>query len=260
MSKIDLTISNEVVIPRFETDLFQGTPDNLGFAIGMVASGAEIIDGREDMFAAYLRLRARVYADQTRMIDPSLVRPDGTEIDEDDLRSTHWAVFERTADEPERLARVIGCIRTIEKLDRDPRRLPIEDFFSEAFDDELPVGAVEVSRYISRHENPKIQAAVSGPLFRAVVGHVTAYGMGPTFGVVEEPVERALIDKGVPLTRIAEPKFVDEYDADNLGFEVHIPLMAQFMGLDLPEAVARTVSREREMKMLDFTQYAERAA
>lgn len=248
MSVIDQNITAEMVIPTIETKWFQGH-EGTSFAIGMVAVGDQIIAGRESEFDGYLKLRANVYAYQTRMIPTDVVRPDGTEVDEDDARSTHWALLEKSLLDNSS-AKVIGSIRTIEKTASDPRPLPIEDFFPETFENEpLPVGAIEVSRYIARHPNERIQQKLSEPLFKKVISHVTAHALGPTYGVVEEKVEQRL-EKGlhVPLKRIAEPKYVPEYAADNLGIFVDIPKMAAGLGIDNAKAIQYIRATEQELE------------
>lgn len=249
MSKLDLTISNEMVIPTIESTWFINQRPETNFAVGMIAVGDQILAGRDSEHDGYLKLRANVYAYQTQMIPHSDVREDGTEVDNDDVRSTHWALLERS-DEGEGLARVVGSIRTIEKRATDSRPLPIEEFFPEKFaDNPLPIGSTEVSRYIARHENPRVQAQMSAPLFKKVVAHITAHGLVPTFGVVEPSVERHLKGGlGVPIERIADPKFVPEYAADNLGISVNIPLMAKGLGYDSDQAINRIRATEQNIE------------
>jgi N-acyl-L-homoserine lactone synthetase len=216
MSHIDTSVTNTEVIPVFETDLFDGHEESR-FAIGIIALGDEITPGCEAEFGAYLRLRAKVYADQTNMIGKDQVREDGTETDVDDSRSIHFGLFEQHAIG----ARAVGAIRIIMKTEEDDRPLPIEDFFPDTFaDGKAPVGAVEASRYIARHESAAIQETLSTPLFSGVLAFVSAHNLGPLYGVVEPKVEKSLTSKGVPLERVAEPVFVPEYNADNLGILV----------------------------------------
>lgn len=258
MSKIDLAISNEMVIPQIESGWFQGHEES-AFAIGMIAVGDQILPGRESEFEGYLKLRANVYAYQTQMIPTELVRHDGTEIDEDDARSTHWALLENM---PNDSARVVGSIRTIEKRGANAAPLPIEDFFPEIYTkDPLPQGSVEVSRYIARHEDLRTQALLSEPLFAKVVSHVTAYGLGPTFGVVEPKVERHLGGKlNVPITRVADPKYVPEYAADNLGIFVDIPLMASRFGLDSNSSINKIRATEQNIDYFNLSRRITSAA
>ncbi len=251
MSKLDQSITNESVIPVIESDIFAGREDQT-FAIGMLAIGGDVIPGRQDEFSGYLRLRANVYAHQTRMISPDLVRPDGTEMDEDDARSIHWAVFERAHEQGnelgrDNLAKVVGSIRTIIKTPADDRLLPIEDFFPEAFDEPLPVGALEVSRYICRHELKVVQKKLSEPLFLAVISYVMSHDLGPTFGVVEPIVEDQLAGHNVPMRRVAEPQYVPDYAADNLGFEVFIPQMAKDWGIQGEDMLAKIRAKEQRV-------------
>jgi hypothetical protein len=252
MSQLNLTISNESVIPTIETDWFKGHEDTT-FAIGMIAIGDQILAGRGTEFDGYLKLRANVYAYQTRMIPTDYVKGDGTETDEDDARSTHWALLERSA-EGEGLANVVGSIRTIEKRPTDGRPLPIEDFFPEVFESNpLALGSIEVSRYIARHPNELIQNKLSEPLFKKVISHITAHGLGPTFGVVELKVEDHLTNRlHVPLARIAEPKYVPEYAADNLGIAVDIPTMAIGLGINNDRAINSIRATEHDVEYFNF--------
>jgi N-acyl-L-homoserine lactone synthetase len=247
MSNIDTSIKNEAVIPTVDSRLFEGHED-ARFAVGMLAIGNEVLSGFDDEYYGYLKLRARVYVDQTRMISPDLVRPDGTETDEDDARSVHFGLLERA----ERGARVIGGLRLITKTEEDNRPLPIEEFFPDVFgDDPAPLMATEASRYIVRHEDPAVQRRLSDPLFTAAVSFIIAHRLGPTYGVVEEGVEASLRMKGIPLKRVADPKFVPEYAADNLGIEIDTDMLAQLTERRRPGAIAEMLAREGDFVYFD---------
>jgi N-acyl-L-homoserine lactone synthetase len=258
MSQVDISITNEMVIPVIETDLFSKNQESR-FALGMLAVGNDIIEGREDLFEGYLRLRASVYAYQTRMIPTEHVREDGTEVDEDDSRSVHWAIFEQDGDDAS-LARVVASIRTIIKSEEDPRVLPIEEFYPDSFKDPVPLGGVEVSRYISRHEDDSVQKQLSHPMFKAVVGYLTARCLGPTYGVVEEPIEAQLARHGVPMRRIAEPKYVPEYADFNLGFEAYVPAMAMAWGMDNQATLDRLVATEKDINYFNVNEAQQEVA
>lgn len=229
-------IPNEQVIPRFETDVFNENPD-AQFMFGKIAVGSTVVPGFEDVYDNYLRLRARVYAHQTGMISVERVRDDGTETDEDDVRSVHMAVVENMGSH----ARVVGSMRIIEKSLTNPEELPIHDFFGKVLDrsglvevvENSNVQATEISRYICRHEDRKVQRTIKWPLFKLAVGHIMATAdKAPTYAVVEEFLERDLRINGVSLDRIAEPKFVPEYNDANLAVKIDVPDLAVKLGID----------------------------
>jgi len=234
MSSIDLKVRNSDVIPEIDVPaVFAGNAE-ASFAVGIIAVGADIVPGAEEIYRGYGILRAKVYAEQTRMIDPTLVHEDGTETDDDDKRSIHFAVVENIGlpTDEQRIQRVVGSLRLILKDKENPAPLPIEEFYPDVFADspaELP--STEASRFICRHEDPRIQKWLKWPLFEGAVSYILAHGLERTFGVVEEPVEASLKKSGLVVTRIAEPRYVEEYGAANLGFEVDTSRLAQTMGL-----------------------------
>jgi len=93
MSLIDTQVTNEMVMPRIETDIFVGH-EAARFAVGILAVENEVVANRHEEYLGYLRLRANVYADQTNIIPKEQVLADGTERDKDDIRSVHFAVIE----------------------------------------------------------------------------------------------------------------------------------------------------------------------
>ncbi len=229
MSTINHEVKNTDVIPFIESDVFNDNPD-ARFAVGILAVGDEILPGREREYHGYLKLRWNVYGPQTGQLSDEHRRPDGTEEDEDDARSVHFAVIENYLDPESEMTgqRVVGAIRRILKSEEDPRPLPIEDFYPDVFRaNPAPLGSTEASRYICRHESPAQQGRLTPPLFSAYVSHVLTRGLGPTYGVVEPAVEALLAAKGVPTTRIADPVYVPQYLAENLGFLVDVPLLGQ---------------------------------
>jgi N-acyl-L-homoserine lactone synthetase len=232
MSNIDHTITNEAVIPIIEADTFS-QHESARFAVGMLAVGDQVVAGRDEEFRGYLRLRANVYADQINVISKDSVREDGTEIDDDDSRSIHFAVIENTAQNP----RVVATMRLIVKSPEDDRPLPLEDFFPEAFPEPAPLGSTEVSRYICRHDDGAVQKSLKWPLFTAALSYIISHDFAPTYGVVEPPVEEDLKRNNVPIARIADPQYLAEYRAANLAFEVDTRALAHNMGLT-PEAIA----------------------
>ena len=245
MSLIDTRVTNEMVIPTVETNFFEGH-EEARFAVGLLAVGSTIIAGRDQEYIGYLRLRANVYADQTGMISKEHVLEDGTERDTDDLRSVHFGVFENIAGNQ----RVVAAMRLIIKSREDSSPLPIEDFFPEAFESvAAPNNSAEISRYICRHESPKVQAELKWPLYTQALSYGMAHRLGnpATYAVVEAPLENQLTSIGIPLKRIAEPKFVPEYNADNLALEINIARLAHVMKLDKTSTIEATLAVENEL-------------
>ncbi len=234
MSNINRAVTNDLVIPSFETDLFAYHQD-AQFAFGKIAVGNVVVPGLEDVYDNYLRLRGAVYSWQTNMISSDLVREDGSETDDDDARSVHIGIIENLRD----TQRVVGSIRIIEKTPQFNAPLPIEDFFGDVFEDpEMMHGVdvsksspVEISRYICRHENTRVQNSLKWPLFKTVVSHIMDTGANPTFAVVEEFLEKDLQRNGVVINRIADPKFVPEYNDANLAVTIDVPDLAQKLGI-----------------------------
>lgn len=220
MSDVDPTVSNADVIPDFQSDIFYEQPE-ARFATGVVAYGHQSLPGRESAFDAYLRLRANVYVNQTRMLPPDSVI-NGREIDQDDDRSAHLAIIENAG----RIQRVVGCMRIIHGGPFGV--LPIQSYFPEAnLSTNSRSNSVEISRYILRHERASIQDKLKANLFPVAVAYLSQKKLGPTFAVVEPPVEANLVAAGVPLERIAPPKYVPEYRGYNVGVLINIAQMAK---------------------------------
>ncbi len=216
-------VSNAEVIPSIETDIFIGH-ENAQFAVGVFAVGDFVLPGRDEEYLGYLRLRANVYADQTQMIPAEHVREDGTEIDGNDNRSLHFGVIENNENGP----RVVGAMRLIVKQEIDLRPLPVEEFFPNAFAEApAPMESTEVSRYICRHENQQIQSKLKWPLYSMALANIIDSGLKPTYAVVEPPLERGLRMIGMPTKRLADPKFLPEYNNGNLALVIDTATFAQ---------------------------------
>jgi N-acyl-L-homoserine lactone synthetase len=231
-------ISNSEAAPVVETDIFQTHP---GRRFALIAFGKGL---REDdpLFKGYLKLRANVYVDQTGMLPRDVVHEDGTETDEDDERSTHFVVLENRLG----AAAAVSCIRIIEKSEQDSRPLPIEEFFPERFDDTpAPNGSVEVSRFISCLDEKDQQLLAIFELFKSGLAHARKNKLGPAYAVVEEDLEQSLGYLGAIPKRIADPKYVEEYNDYNLGLEIEADKMAELIGakrvdsLDVSEGAVR---------------------
>lgn len=245
MSKLAAGVPNEAVIPSIETGLFDDNP-SARFAVGMLAVGNDVMAGCPEEFTGYLRLRANVYADQTNMIPKNHVSEDGTERDEDDARSVHFAVIENAG----RSQRVVGTMRLIVKANEDGTPLPIEEYFPEAFQTPAPDSSTEVSRYICRHEDPKLQDGLKWPLFSGALAHIIGHDLGPTYAVVEDFLEKDLQNNRVPIKRLAEPKFLEEYNYDNLAIVIATDVLARRIQARNPGLIE--TMREAEGKFTYF--------
>lgn len=208
-------ISNKEAVPIIDGDVFSNHEDKR-FALG-VFSSEDVLSYRPDsILQAYLKLRANVYVDQTGMLEKGVKRSDGTELDENDERSTHFVIFENVMG---RVA-VFACMRAIEKTADKNLILPIEEFFPEAFAVPSPDKSVEVSRFIVRHDEAKSALFARMRLMTSGLAYALKNDLGPIYGVVEPEFEKLLKHTGISLRRIAEPKLVNEYNDNNLGFEI----------------------------------------
>ncbi|MFZ2545172.1 MAG: acyl-homoserine-lactone synthase [Candidatus Saccharimonadales bacterium] len=208
-------IPNEKAIPRLsfdETTVFNDNPESR-FALGILARGKEVSKTHRELFSAYLRLRANVYIDQTDMLDDSHRRVDGTEMDDDDERSVHIVAIENRVSH----VAVVASMRLIEKTKLHDSILPVEDFFGI---EDIPVGGNEISRYINRLDDRLGAAQVRNALFMTGLSYIHKAELSPTMAVVEPKLEARLQQIGVPVRRIGEPKFVEEYNETNLGLEI----------------------------------------
>lgn len=230
MAVKNMFVPNTEVVPLVNSSIFSEHPDKR-FAIGVLGVGTTPAQGLDAEFTAYLKLRANVYIDQTNMLPKSARLPDSTEHDGDDKRSVHIAVLEN------RMAHtaVIGSMRLIQKTPESSEALPIEQFFDESFaESPAPIGSLEVSRYIIRHAHPETRFKTRTRLFGTALGHILGNNLGPTYAVVEADLEEGLQEVGVPLKRLAEPKFVEEYNDYNVGVVIDTTKLAHRLG---PETV-----------------------
>ena len=121
-------ITNEEAMTLIESDVFLGHQKNR-FALGLLSEKDVLSYEADSLAQAYLRFRANVYVDQTRMLEDDVKGEDGTEFDKDGERSTHLVVLENRLGE----AAIFACARIIKKSPEQPDLLPVEEFFSEAF-------------------------------------------------------------------------------------------------------------------------------
>lgn len=214
----------EKFVPVVQSEVFKAQP-NADFAIVNLGHGLYPLSSEEELFEGYLKLRKNVYVDMRSLLPSSVENPDGTEFDEDDERSQHFAVVKNLAG---RVA-VVACLRGIHKNDNKP--LPVEGMFPEAFTDGgLPEKSLEISRLISLADDRSANLRVIGALFGSMLAHNEKNGLGPVYGVVERNLEQSLSFLGAPTKRIAEPKMVDSYNSENLAIQIDLDKMRQQVG------------------------------
>lgn len=234
-------------IPKVSTStLFHGRSDSR-FAVGIVAYGGHVVPGLEEEHRAYGLLRANVYARERHYMSVDGLNADGTETDGDDPRSVHFGLYENAATS----VRAVGSMRLIIKEEGDARPLPIEQHYGSLFETQpAPAGSVEVSRLISRHESPDVQRNLKWPLFAASVSYIVDNGLGAVFGAVEEELEDRLRKDGVPVTALAEPHFVPEFNSAKLPIRVDIAGLGAKLQGDTPTLFEASRRVEREFVYL----------
>ena len=181
---------------------------------------------RADIFQSYLRFRKNVYVDQTHMLDESVVRDDGTEHDEDDSRSDHFVVLENRGIGE---TAVVACMRLINRTEDLP--LPVEKYYPEAFVD--PVNAVQQGVESSRFVSKTGRLGTVTNLFGATFAFADNNQRGGIYGVVEEALEASLRRFGAESERIAEPKFLQEYNDVNVGIKINHKATKRKLGEDM---------------------------
>lgn len=218
MLKVNHAISNDQVIPRIESNIFKDNPQ-AKFAVGLLATGDQVISGRENEYLGYLNLRANVYGAQTHMVPIDHIREDGTEKDKDDSRSLHFGIIENDKTSQ----RVVAAMRIIVKRDMNDRPLPIEEFFPNYFNNQPAVGgSVELSRYILRHENLKIQDRLKWPLFGVCLEYGKKHSLDPVYAVIEPGFKKYLQKMKFIDQEIASPVFIPEYNTENLAVKINL--------------------------------------
>jgi N-acyl-L-homoserine lactone synthetase len=230
MSPRNLDISNQEVIPEVQSDLFVSHEESR-FAVGIVAIGNDITPGLENEYQGYTLLRGNVYGKQQNFMPLDELNPDGTETDPDDARSVHFAIIENAVSNP----RVVGSMRLIIKSKEHNNALPIEEHYPESFEDgHSPLGSTEASRLIGRHEDLNLQRGLKWILFTAGVSYILDHDLGPVYGAVERSLARGLRMEGMPVTELAEPKFVEEFNSVKLPIRIDITGLARKMETDQP--------------------------
>lgn len=199
--------TNKPPMPVVSTEVFEDAP-KARYWIGKVAVGEHVI--LPEYFEATGVLRANVYIDEMHFLEPEHRDENGREFDEDDHRSIQFAVVEKTKDNTS--ARVVGISRLVEKRDDDDL-LPIEKLFPEVFaSNPAKNNSVEVSRFIARHEKEFTQHLIALSVIRAMTHHSVKNNIDDVYCVIEEPLYKLLSIIGLPMTLLAEPKKLDEYN------------------------------------------------
>lgn len=233
------------VVPELQSTIF-ANHDNARFAIGQIAEGYDSLYPEENL--AYHRLRANVYIQQTQMISEEYVAPDGGEYDSDDSRSVHVAVLENCGDKQ----RIVGSMRLISRGDTEP--LPVEKFFPDIFtNNPVPSTSCEVSRYIARHEDRDVQNEISWALFQRSLAAAITHRMGPMYAVIDPSLARIMRLKRVPITELALPTRVEEYNSVSLPVVIDIDLLAERLERRTPGVLSEMIANEDK-----FTYFGER--
>ena len=216
------------LIPVIESKVFLDHPE-ARFAIGNIAVGSVVINGYDSEFEGVAQLRANTY------LDSGFIRSDelddhGTELDDNDNRSAHIAMLERTAIDS--MARLVGNMRLVVKDDNNPSPLPVESYYPEIFSDKpLPIGSVEVSRLIARHEDARLQNLLKWPLFIAGYKYVEHYNLGPAYGLLSPPLTRQLRMQQIPVSAVADAKYIEEINATKQPVVINLPILKRVIGL-----------------------------
>lgn len=196
------------------SNLFDGM-ENARFALGVFGPDRMLAYEYNSVEQSIFRLRSKVYIDQEGYLDSSTKNIDGTEIDNDDQRSRQVFVVENRG--PQLIA-TVACGRLVVK---DNVPLPVEKFFPETFIPELPIGSVEISRFIAQHQDPYINIDLQKSLMAAGVGHVSSEELGSMHAVVDPQFERGLrLMLRSAIRRSSDLRYIKEYNTENYAIEI----------------------------------------
>jgi N-acyl-L-homoserine lactone synthetase len=189
-------------------EIFNKNPDSI-YWIGKVAMG-NIIE-KPEYYEGIAKFRAKVYVDDLKFLSKDHKDQFGREFDQDDIRSVQFAVVENETASNKNQARIVGSSRVIIKGDQT-QPLPIEKYFPELFNNNpLDDTAVEISRFIARHEDKKVQHTISLALIRAMTHYTVNTKASADYCMIEVPLMKLLTSIGIPLTQLGEEKQIDEY-------------------------------------------------
>ena len=207
-------LTNEEAVPVIDGDFFSDSPESR-FALAVFDGRDVVANDPSRLIRAYLRLRANVYIGQIRVLDVDQRRSNGTEVDEDDERSTHFALLENRVG---RVA-VFGSMRFIEKSSQNDSKLPIETFFPETFEKPVENGSLEVSRFIVRHPDARQRGRAKLNLIRTGSAYLLRNNFEPIYATIETEFERDLRSVGVPTEKMTEAKYIEDYKSVNHGIQ-----------------------------------------
>jgi len=189
----------------FESEIFKDNQDAT-FWVGEIADTQQIYD--QVVYDAQAKFRADVYVEEMKFLDTTHIDSSGRELDGDDSRSLHFTVLENLGNSE---AKVVGAARLIYK-NHSSEQLPIEKYFPEIFQDNpLPENAVEVSRFIARHEDDATQHAIALSVIRALTLNSVNKKVEADYCIIEEPLMKLLQMIGIPVETLGQPKDIDEY-------------------------------------------------
>lgn len=195
------------VNPRVSVEQFAEHPE-AAFWIGKTAVGGLVVN--DEFFAGLAQFRANVYVHKLGFLPEDTLDEQGRELDADDYRSLNVAVVEQFDTDEGKAARIVGSGRLIRK-DTEENVLPVEHYFPEIFTDgAIPVGDVEVSRFISQHPDRMTQHKVALAIIRAMTFNALEQ-KAETYCLIEKPLVGLLQFIGIPLELLAEAKDVPEY-------------------------------------------------
>lgn len=196
--------------PSFYSEMFDEKPE-ARYWVGRIAfSGSLPPACVMECYTAMAKLRAEVYVDQMGYLGPEQKDTLGRELDDYDSGSVHFGAIENVMHEAESYARVVGSGRLIMKRVEDVP-LPIEEKYPEIFTESpIAVGAAEVSRFISRHDNESAQHMIALAIIRIMSLYSIKNSIDADYFEVEKPLLRLLSIIGLPLEQLGNPKQVVE--------------------------------------------------
>lgn len=197
--------SFEGLNPKVPFDIFEGKTD-YKYWVGRI----EETQSEELLLEAIGKFRANVYVKEMQFLSNDVIDGNGLEFDEDDKRSTQFAVIENITKENDKLARIVGYGRLILKKEANDY-LPIEKQFPELFiAEEAKSGSVEVSRFISRHEDSSTQHIIGLSVIRAMTHYCVKRNIDSAYFEIERPLSHLLNYIGLPMSQLGRPKDVIE--------------------------------------------------
>lgn len=237
---VEKNFNNSELGGEFKTDLFDSNQE-YRFGVGIFSPDSVVDYQVGSLQEAYLKYRAEVYIDKNGILDLSQKRPDGTELDNDDKRSAHIIAFENKMGS----SAIVGCMRLPEKSEHQNDPLPIEIFFPEVFENILPSGSKEASRFIVSYENLAIKAIIKRKLLTSAVAYTAQDKLNPVYAVVERSLKRDLMSLEVPLSQLGEGKMVEKYNSINYPIRIDQQEFANRLGrsaIDMIETTFGSVS------------------